>query len=72
MSPRPGRITDVIEVDLARPRNEETRETERYFELITAVREALRRKGTAGRTAGAIEDPQPEPETSFAEREVAT
>ena len=42
MSARPGRVTDVIDIDLPRPRNEETRETERYFSLITAVREALR------------------------------
>jgi NitT/TauT family transport system ATP-binding protein len=42
MSARPGRITHVIEIDLPRPRNEETRELERYFELVTQVREALR------------------------------
>jgi NitT/TauT family transport system ATP-binding protein len=42
MSPRPGRIVKVIDVDLARPRDEETRESERYFELVTEVREALR------------------------------
>ena len=42
MSARPGRITDVVEIDLPRPRNDETRETERYFSLITEVREALR------------------------------
>jgi NitT/TauT family transport system ATP-binding protein len=42
MSPRPGRITDLVEVDLPRPRNDAARETERYFELITQVREALR------------------------------
>jgi NitT/TauT family transport system ATP-binding protein len=42
MSARPGRITDVIDVDLARPRTDASRETERYFELVTAVREALR------------------------------
>jgi NitT/TauT family transport system ATP-binding protein len=45
MSARPGRITKVIEVDLPRPRNEDTRETRRYFELVTDVREALRRGG---------------------------
>ena len=44
MSARPGRITKVIEVDLPRPRNEDTRETRRYFELVTEVREALRRR----------------------------
>ena len=44
MSARPGRITKVLDVDLPRPRNEDTRETRRYFELVTAVREALRRR----------------------------
>jgi len=43
MSPRPGRITDEIAIDLPTRRNEDTREAPRYFELITAVREALRR-----------------------------
>jgi NitT/TauT family transport system ATP-binding protein len=45
MSARPGRITDLVEVDLPRPRDVETREQRRYFELVTAVREALRRGG---------------------------
>jgi len=48
MSPRPGRLTKVIDIDLAQPRNEQTRESERYFELVTEVRESLRgRRGTA-------------------------
>jgi NitT/TauT family transport system ATP-binding protein len=41
MSPRPGRISDVIEVDLPQPRTALTREDARFFELVTAVREAL-------------------------------
>ena len=45
MSARPGRITDVIDIDLGRPRDDETRERPRYFERITAVREALRHGG---------------------------
>jgi NitT/TauT family transport system ATP-binding protein len=45
MSARPGRITDVVDIDLPRPRNVETREQPRYFELVTAVREALRTGG---------------------------
>jgi NitT/TauT family transport system ATP-binding protein len=42
MSPRPGRITHVIDVALGHPRNDETREDPRYFRLVTEVREALR------------------------------
>jgi len=48
MSPRPGRITKVIGVDLPRPRNELSRESPRYFELVTEVREALRAGGGLG------------------------
>jgi NitT/TauT family transport system ATP-binding protein len=33
LSPRPGRIVDEIEIDLPRPRNENTRGTERFVEL---------------------------------------
>jgi len=47
MSARPGRITKVIDIDLPRPRNDDTRETERYFELVTEVREVLRGRGVA-------------------------
>jgi NitT/TauT family transport system ATP-binding protein len=42
MSPRPGRILAEIDVDLPYPRSEETRESTRYFELVTEVRETLR------------------------------
>jgi NitT/TauT family transport system ATP-binding protein len=42
MSARPGRIVDVIDVDLPNQRTVDTRESERYFALVTAVREALR------------------------------
>ncbi len=41
MSARPGRIAGVIDVDLQQPRGAETREDPRFFELVTAVREAL-------------------------------
>ncbi len=41
MSARPGRIADVITVDLPQPRTTATREEPRFFELVTAVREAL-------------------------------
>jgi NitT/TauT family transport system ATP-binding protein len=42
MSPRPGRITRVVEIDLPRPRNFETREDPRFFAAVTEVRESLR------------------------------
>jgi len=45
MSPRPGRITSVIPIDLPQPRTVETREDPRYFELVTEVREALHANG---------------------------
>jgi NitT/TauT family transport system ATP-binding protein len=41
LSPRPGRIARVVEVDLPRPRSEKTRTLPRFFELVTAVREHL-------------------------------
>jgi NitT/TauT family transport system ATP-binding protein len=42
LSPRPGRIEAVVEVDLPRPRDPATRETARFFELIAEVRRNLR------------------------------
>ncbi len=49
MSPRPGRIAQVVDVDLPLPRDVDTRESARYFELVTDVREALRRFDPTGR-----------------------
>ena len=51
MSPRPGRVTRIIDVDLPRPRTDDTRENERYFELVTQVREALRGHASGGHTS---------------------
>jgi NitT/TauT family transport system ATP-binding protein len=45
MSARPGQITKIVDVDLPRPRTDDSRYTERYFALITEVREALRAGG---------------------------
>ena len=42
MSPRPGTITEVVEIDLPEPRSDQTREDQRFFELLTSVREGLR------------------------------
>jgi NitT/TauT family transport system ATP-binding protein len=53
MSARPGRISAIIDVDLPRERTAETRETDAYFHLVTAVREALRgEEGRSGRGGG--------------------
>jgi NitT/TauT family transport system ATP-binding protein len=41
MSPRPGRISNVISIDLPQPRAATTREEPHFFELVTEVREAL-------------------------------
>ncbi len=42
MTPRPGKIERIIQVDLPRPRGAETREDERFFRLIGEVRACLR------------------------------
>ncbi len=42
MSPRPGRITSIVDIDLPRPRTFETRSRPRYHELVAEVREVLR------------------------------
>jgi NitT/TauT family transport system ATP-binding protein len=52
MSPRPGRITSVVPIDLPQPRTNETREEPRFFELVTQVRESLHAIG-----ADEVEEP---------------
>ena len=42
MSARPGRITEVVKIELPYPRNFETREQPGYFEKVNQVRELLR------------------------------
>jgi len=53
MSPRPGRIAETIEIDLPYPRDEGTREEDRYYELVTEVREALRGRPQGGQDLAA-------------------
>jgi len=55
MSPRPGRITDVVDVDLGGERTIDTREADAFFKKITEVREALRGIDLGGGIRG-IED----------------
>ena len=45
MSPRPGRITGIVDVDLPQPRTNRTREEPRFAELIREVRRTLRAGG---------------------------
>ena len=42
MTPRPGKIEKIIDVDLPQPRDFETRESARFFEIATEVRESLK------------------------------
>jgi NitT/TauT family transport system ATP-binding protein len=45
MSPRPGRVAGIVDIDLPQPRTNDTREEPRFFELVTQVRELLRGVG---------------------------
>ena len=56
MSRRPGRITDIVEIDLPQPRTAKTPEEPRFFELVTTVRDRLR----AGGLALGAEEPEEE------------
>jgi NitT/TauT family transport system ATP-binding protein len=58
MSPRPGRITDIVPVDLGRDRSDDTRDAEGFYASITTVREALRNveAATHGAGFGGIDD----------------
>ena len=54
MSPRPGRITAIVDVKLGANRSESTREVGEFYDRITDVREALRAGDTALRSDGAV------------------
>ncbi|MEP7290473.1 MAG: ABC transporter ATP-binding protein [Chloroflexota bacterium] len=47
LSPRPGRLAEIIDIDLPRPRGPETRDSDPFFHLSSQVRHALR-AGVAG------------------------
>jgi len=55
MSPRPGRITHVVDIGLGRHRDTDTREDAAFFAKVTEVREALRGHALDTSAAG-IED----------------
>ena len=52
MSPRPGRITTIIDVKLGSNRNDETRQVDDFYNRITDVREALRAGDSSAVGAG--------------------
>ena len=54
MSPRPGRITEVIGVGLGAGRDDDTREEADFYSGITEVREALR--GAESPVTGGVDD----------------
>jgi NitT/TauT family transport system ATP-binding protein len=58
MSPRPGRITDTVPVDLGGDRSDDTRDDESFYASITKVREALRNVEaiTHGAGFGGVDD----------------
>jgi NitT/TauT family transport system ATP-binding protein len=58
MSPRPGRITQIVDVDLGSTRTESTREAAAFYAKITEVREALRHveAGVGSAAFGGVED----------------
>ncbi len=54
MSPRPGRITETVDVGLGLTRDETTREHTAFFSAVTAVRGALR--GVEHQAIGGVDD----------------
>jgi len=48
MTPRPGRISELIDISLPRPRGSETRDMDQYFHLTSKVRHALRGTSPSG------------------------
>ena len=56
MSPRPGRIAEIVAVGLGDERSDDTREQQDFFAAVTQVREALRgrTRSVPGNPAGAL------------------
>ena len=51
MSARPGRIHRVFEIDLPRPRDRETRLTDRFHQIVSEVNRELYRGDVVRRTS---------------------
>jgi len=43
MTARPGKIEGIVDVDLPQPRSDDTRESPRFFEIATEIRELLKK-----------------------------
>jgi len=56
MSPRPGIITQVIDIGWGGDRDDDTRENDSFFQSITEVREALRSVDAGGHVTGGVDD----------------
>jgi NitT/TauT family transport system ATP-binding protein len=41
LSPHPGRLSSVIDIDLPRPRSQATREAPEYFSLVSKIRKSF-------------------------------
>jgi NitT/TauT family transport system ATP-binding protein len=65
MSPRPGRITQLIDVGLGHERDDDTRESPVFYAKVTEVREALRGIGGATDDELAITTAQANGEAAF-------
>lgn len=46
LSPHPGRLSSVIDIDLPRPRSQATRESPEYFALVSKIRKSF--EGASG------------------------
>jgi NitT/TauT family transport system ATP-binding protein len=60
MSPRPGQVAGLVDVDLPRPRGADTREQPRFAELIRDVRRLLRSRGGLDEHTDLPEEPEEE------------
>jgi NitT/TauT family transport system ATP-binding protein len=57
MTPRPGKLADVIDVTLERPRRAKMRQDEAFYSTVRNVRAALD-EGREGRTGSAVKGPE--------------
>ena len=49
MSPRPGRIVDVLDVQLPRPRRADTEDEPEFIECVKRIREHFQEQGVLRR-----------------------